>query len=180
MDNPLDVECNIDNVNDIRNRVAKELQNSYIPNNNNNNKSNKIFVNGTPVIVNVPKIDCCSKLGFRNVIGIIHKYIPDIDKYEIKTKHGIIKRKLSSDEFEICPNLYVDIEDDDNQAYISLRQVARLDCIKYVGCRCYGKCQHRKCICYKYKKMCGSFCKHKSNRCTNFKLDKVIQTRLRK
>ena len=133
---------------------------------------------GTPIVLKIPKIDC-HKLGFPNIIGVIHKYFADVKKYEIKTKHGIVNRMFSSKDFEICSNLNIDIDDENSEKYLSLRQLARLDALKFVGCKCYGKCQNNKCFCYKNNRECGSLCKHKctSDICLNRKIKKLIQTR---
>ena len=135
-----------------------------------------------PIILKIPKIDC-HKLGFPNMIGVIHRYLPDFEKYQIKTKHGIINRIFSRKDFEICPNLNVDVDDDnDDETSLSLRKLARLDAINFVGCKCYGKCQNKKCFCYKNKRLCSKQCKHKStsNICLNVNFEKVISTRSRR
>ena len=119
-------------------------------------------------------------MSFPNVIGIIHKYIVDINKYEIKTKYGIINRIFSSTDFQTCPNLNIDIGD--NNEYISLRTLAKLDCIRFIGCKCYGRCQNKVCFCFKNKKLCGNFCKHKARTsiCLNTIFKKEIKTRRNK
>ena len=174
------------NINIIRNEITQNmLKNSNNNNTNNNNDGDDLITipNGMPVVLKVPKIDR-HKLGFPNIVGIIHKYLPNFKKYEIKTKHGIINRIFSDRDFEICPNLNVDMEnnndnENNNDTYLSLRKLARLDSINFVGCKCYGKCQNNKCFCFKNKRFCGNLCKHKcsSNICLNIKFAKVIKTR---
>ena len=165
---------NIESINSIRNVIAQDLSSSSSSSSSNN--STEIAI-GTPIVIKTPKIDC-PKLAFPNIIGVIHKYIRDIDKYEIKTKYGIIDRKFSSTDFQLSPNLNVYINNDD-ETFISLRQVARLDCIQFVGCKCYGKCQNRVCFCFKNNKLCGSFCKHKGSDtvCINTRFKKTVQIR---
>ena len=176
------VNNNIEIVKNMRKKVSQQLLKSGSCSGSDTNKNEKINI-GTPVLLKIPKIDS-HKLGFPNTIGIIHKYIPDVDKYEIKTKHGIINRLFSKTNFEICLNLNVNIEEEeeDEKKKLSLRQVAKLDCVNFVGCRCYGRCQNNKCFCYKHKKLCGNLCTHLrlADDCFNKVFKKTVHTRTRK
>ena len=169
---------NVEDINSIRETVSQELNKNINP----VEPSITFVAVGTPVIVKIPKIDC-PKLAFPNIIGVIYKYITDIEKYEIKTKYGIIDRKFSRMDFQLCPNLNICLNDDDNNDhFITLRELVRLDCAKFVGCKCFGKCQNRVCFCYKLGKICDSFCKHKGSNtlCMNKASNKIIQTRQKK
>ena len=150
------------NVKSIR-KVSQQLS-KYDKDSDDNSKEIMI---GTPVLLKVPKIDC-HKLAFPNMVGIIYKYLPDIKKYKIKTKHGIVDRIFSVNDFEVCQNLNVDIDLNSNDDEKSLRQLAKLDSMKFVGCQCFGMCQNKKCFCFKNKRTCGKLCRHKSTRaCLN-------------
>ena len=157
------IEENIHNISTIR----SEIVNNNAQKEQEEKTDNVVIDIGTPIIVKVPKIDC-PKLSFPNVIGIINKYMVEIDKYEIKTNHGIIDTYFSKHDFQLCVNLSVYIAPDDNNERVSLRSLVKLDCSKFVGCKCYGVCQNNICFCYKLKKKCGNYCKHRKNdRCLN-------------
>ena len=170
------VSTNVSNVNIVREKVAQELENSSSKNVIDNDDEEDVIVRGTPVTVEIPKIDYPTKLSFPNIIGVIYKYHPDIKKYQIKTKHGMINRYFLRRDIRECPNLSIDIsyddddddDDDDNNVFLPIRKLAKLDCINFVGCKCSGKCQNNVCFCFRVKKLCGKFCKHKhSTTCTN-------------
>ena len=177
----MDVMQNIENVNEIRNHVSQQLLNAGGGGGDGDGETT-IICNGTPVTLKIPKMDT-HKLGFPNIIGVIHKYFPDIKKYKVKTRYGLIDRLFAIEDLEVCPNLSISMndnnDDDDESTSLSLRQLARLDSIKFVGCKCFGKCQNNKCFCYKHKRLCSNVCKHKqtSDICLNKKFEKTIRTR---
>ena len=162
-----DIQTNVSSIYSIRKKISQKMSKK---DDNVVKVHEKEIVVGTPVLLKIPKIDC-HKLGFPNILGIIYKYFPNINKYKIKTQHGIVDRLFSTNDFDVCPNLNVNFNIDDTEedkSEKSLRQLARLDSMKHVGCQCYGKCLNNKCFCFKNKRSCGNLCKHKTNRgCLN-------------
>ena len=185
---------NVENVKSIRKNICENLLknsssssssgNSSNSNSNDGEETNIISI-GTPVIIKIPKVDC-HKLGLPNIVGVIYKYLPNIQKYNIKTQHGVINCAFSHTDFEICPNLNVELINDinNNNLLLSLREAARLEAMKFVGCQCYGRCQNNKCFCFKHNKHCGSLCKHKctSDICLNkiFSNKKLLREKRKK
>ena len=170
-----DISNNIMSVKTVRERISQQLLKNSNVNSGIDDKEEEIIEIGTPVILKIPKMDT-HKLGFPNVVGVVYKYLPDVTKYKIKTRHGIVNRVLSKEDFEVCPNLNIDININEEIKSLSLREIARLDSIKFVGCQCHGRCQNKRCFCFRNNRACGNLCKHKC--CSDICLNKIFEKKM--
>lgn len=89
--------------------------------------------------------------------------------YEIGTTEGKLQQLYSRNQFTICKEKFVHIEDVPANS-ISLREAARsfsnLGGQGYDRCTCTQGCKTNKCKCKKADRLCNSKC-HASKSCTN-------------
>jgi len=122
---------------------------------------------GDTVRVRIPDVDRARTDG-RNILAIVMQTGQD-NLYKLGTKHGILNQKYSRNEFTVCKEKFLSVEEV-LDVDISLRECARLSSNcggqGYSRCNCKGGCKSDRCKCRKEKKLCNSKCHHSSS-CTN-------------
>ncbi|XP_025422714.1 uncharacterized protein LOC112692301 [Sipha flava] len=115
---------------------------------------------GQSVTVKIPDVDS----DFRNIIGVILSV--NNNMYEIGTKEGRFSTLYNRNQFVICKERFLEVDD----TKISLRGAARkssnLGGQSYDRCTCIQKCKTRKCKCKAAERLCSSKC-HGSSTCDN-------------
>lgn len=83
--------------------------------------------------------------------------------YKLGTKHGILKSHYTRNQFTVCAEEFVSIDDVSMEKDITLREVARLDSVGtgqgFFKCLCSLKCESNRCKCKKNAVKCNSRCK---------------------
>ncbi|XP_029348199.1 SCAN domain-containing protein 3-like [Acyrthosiphon pisum] len=121
---------------------------------------------GESVRVKIPDVDR-ARSDLRCVLGVIMSVKDNF--YEIGTTEGKLQQLYSRNQFTICKEKFVQIEDIPGNS-ISLREAAR--CFSNLGgqgydrCTCTQGCKTNKCKCRKADRLCNSKC-HSSKSCTN-------------
>lgn len=122
---------------------------------------------GDSVRVRVPEVDR-AKADSLNIIGVIMS-VTDHNLYKLGTKYGVLNQLYSRNEFTVCKEKFVSIDDVPNTT-CSLRECARKDSNLggqgFQHCNCTGECNSNRCKCKKMHVLCNSKC-HKSNSCKN-------------
>ena len=119
---------------------------------------------GDNVAVPIPLVDR-GRGDPRNLLAVILDR-SDNDNYTKVTKHGILKGAYTRNEFELCPQRLMDVQDMDTTKLISLRQAVIIGSSSggqgFIKCNCAGskKCQTNRCKCFKSKLVCNSRCHH--------------------
>lgn len=122
---------------------------------------------GQCVRIKVPDVDRAKADG-RNIIAIVIS-IENENLYKLGTKYGILSQLYSRNEFGVCKEQFVTIEEipDTN---ITLRECARKDSNLggqgFQHCNCTSECNTNRCKCKKTQVLCNSKC-HKSRTCRN-------------
>lgn len=134
-------------------------------------KSNKKFKPGNvgmTVRVPIPDVDR-SRSDHRNILAVIM----DIEEnfYRLGTVHGVLKQLYSRNEFEICKQSFLTINDVPKDVEMTLRSVAGKCSLSqttqgYVRCQCTKGCKNKKCKCISNGYTCNSKC-HNSLSCSN-------------
>lgn len=92
------------------------------------------------------------------------------NNYSIGTKEGKLKQMYSRNQFTICKETIIAIDDVPEGIEVSLRECARkfssVGGQGYHRCFCNQKCKTKKCKCRNSGKLCNSKC-HNSNPCFN-------------
>ena len=105
------------------------------------------------------------------VTGVIMD-VTDKDQYRIAVKYGVLKGHCSRNQFDLCPQQLLTMNDVNTESMISLNEaVVRQSALGgqgFVKCSCNGtkKCTTNICKCLKSKLQCNSSC-HNCLNCTN-------------
>ena len=92
--------------------------------------------------------------------------------YKLGNKHGLIDTLFPDNEFGVCKQILIKIDDVNLSKTLSVREMARL-CSNgtgqgYIKCSCKGACD-KNCKCKKSNQVCNSRChgKKANAKCTN-------------
>ncbi|KAK9685207.1 hypothetical protein QE152_g38215 [Popillia japonica] len=122
---------------------------------------------GETVRIPIPDVDR-ARGDLRNILGVI--LAVEDNNYSIGTKVGKLQQMYSRNQFTICKQSMVAIDDVPESVEVSLRECARKSsCVGgqgYNRCFCNQKCRTKKCKCRNNGKLCNSKC-HNSNPCFN-------------
>ena len=122
---------------------------------------------GDSVKVCVPYVDH-SWCDARNILGVITA-IDENGSYKIGPKFGAIDTRYSRNQFSICNEPVISVEDVPDEE-ISLRGCARKSSLTrgqgYQRCGCKSGCARNICSCCSQNKLCTSKC-HSSLTCSN-------------
>ena len=122
---------------------------------------------GDSVKVRVPDVDRI-RCDARNILGVITA-IDENGSYKIGTKFGAIDTSYSPNQFSICNEPVISVEDVPDEE-ISLRGCARKSSLTggqgYQRCGCKSGCARNICSCRRQSKLCTSKC-HSSLTCSN-------------
>lgn len=132
-------------------------------------KKIKLAEVGMTVTVPIPDVDRC-RGDHRNILAVITA-IEDDGFYRLGTMHGMLKQLFSRNQFEICKNNFLSINDVKIDSEITLRgAVGRYNVLGntqgYVRCQCTKRCTNKKCKCVSMGYTCNSKC-HNSTSCLN-------------
>ena len=126
---------------------------------------------GDNVAVPIPSVDR-GRGDPRNILGVITDRNEN-DLYTIAVRSGILKSKYTRNEFTLCPQRLLHLEDMNQEATVSLRQAMKSSASGgqgFVKCNCAStgskKCSSNRCLCIKSKVLCNSRC-HNSLNCRN-------------
>lgn len=124
---------------------------------------------GTSVRVPVPFLDR-AKSDHRNVIAMVME-VKEEDQYKLGTKFGVLQGLYARNQFETCPNNFLQDTDVLKEKIISLREAAGLASVGstsqgFVKCSCKKVCGTR-CKCASKKMVCNSRC-HRNRSCNNY------------
>ena len=125
---------------------------------------------GSNVTVSIPSVDR-GRADPRNIIGVVTE-CSDNELYTIAVKGGILVRKYSRNQFNVCATILYSSDDVCTDKNISLRQAVQLEsrcCGQgFTRCNCAGskRCQTNRCKCFKARLVCNSRC-HSSLPCIN-------------
>ena len=117
---------------------------------------------GDNVAVPIPMVDR-GRGDPRNILGVIVDR-DEHDMYRIAVKAGILSKKYSRNQFDLCPQRLLNDSDVNKESTITVRQALRSTASGGQGffrCDCSkGKkqCQTNRCKCYKAKRLCSSRC----------------------
>ncbi|XP_031334323.1 uncharacterized protein LOC116164310 [Photinus pyralis] len=123
---------------------------------------------GMSVRVPIPDVDR-SRSDHRNILGVIMSVEDEF--YRIGTVHGVLKQLYSRNEFEICKQQFLKLENVKTDTEITLRSAAGKFSVSgstqgYVRCHCKKSCANKKCKCLASGYTCNSKC-HNSATCSN-------------
>ena len=125
---------------------------------------------GDNVAVPIPTVDK-GRGDPRNILGVIMD-VTDKDQYKIAVKHGVLKGHYSRNQFDLCAQKLLTMNDVNTESMISLREAVVHQSASggqgFVKYNCSGttKCTNNRCKCFKSKLQCNSHC-HNSLNCTN-------------
>uniref|UniRef100_A0A8D8Q4X0 KRAB-A domain-containing protein 2 n=1 Tax=Cacopsylla melanoneura TaxID=428564 RepID=A0A8D8Q4X0_9HEMI len=121
---------------------------------------------GQNVRIKVPDVDR-AKIDPKSIIAVIIKKEDEL--YQLGTKLGIINSLYSRNQFTVCSEIFISLEDVKPEE-ISLRSVVSKQSLVggqgFKKCTCLKKCITKKCICRGNNMKCNSKC-HGSDPCTN-------------
>ena len=98
--------------------------------------------------------------------------VTDKGQYKIAVKYGVLKGHYSRNQFDLCPQKLLTMNDVNTESMISLREAVVRQVASggqgLVKCNCSGttKCTTNICKCLKSKLQCNYRC-HNSLNCTN-------------
>lgn len=123
---------------------------------------------GLSVRIPVPDVDR-SRTDHRNILGVIMS-VEDDDFYRLGTLHGIIKQLFARNQFDICKQKFLAVEDV-KDIEITLRSAVGCTSVSgntqgYIRCQCTKRCVNKKCKCVSSGLTCNSKCHH-SQDCAN-------------
>jgi len=105
---------------------------------------------GQSVRIRVPEVDR-AKADSRNIIAVIIS-VENESLYKLGAKHGILNQLYSRNEFTICKEKFISINEVP-ETEITLRECARKDSNlggqDFQHCNCTGKCNSNRCKCKK-------------------------------
>ena len=105
----------------------------------------------------------------RNILGIILS-VDENDMYVIGTRAGVLAGKYSRNQFSLCPQPILKIEDMNRENVVSLREAVKFMSNfggqGFTKCNCAGNCSSKRCKCFKSDLKCNSRC-HNSLSCKN-------------
>ena len=125
---------------------------------------------GSNVTVPIPSVDR-SRADPRNIIGVVTECSHN-KLYTIAVKGGILDRKYSRNQFDVCAMILYSSDDVCTDKNISLRQAVQLESRcggqGFTRCNCAGskRCQTNRCKCFKARLVSNSRC-HSSLPCIN-------------
>ena len=96
----------------------------------------------------------------------------ETDQYRIAVKAGILKGLYSRNQFDLCSQRLLTLNDVCQEKSVSLRSAVTAESASggqgFTKCNCNGakKCQTNRCKCFKAKLLCNSKC-HGSINCCN-------------
>lgn len=123
---------------------------------------------GQNVIIKNPDIDK-SKIDPKSLITVVTD-IKDDDYYELGTKVGKLAGLYTINQFTVCKEKFLNIEDVATNKTVSQRAAIKL--LSLVGgqgfkkCNCLQKCRTNRCLCKSSRLLCNSKC-HSSRPCCN-------------
>ena len=123
------------------------------------------------VAIPIPAVDR-GREDARNILGVIVYRDTEKDLYRIAVKAGILKGLYSRNQFDLCPQRLLSLDDVSQDSSVSLRSAVIAQSASggqgFTKCNCNGpkKCQSNRCKCFKAKLLCNSRC-HSSINCTN-------------
>jgi len=107
----------------------------------------------------------------RNILGVVLERDQNY-MYTIGVKAGVLKAKLSRNQFDLCPQRLLGEDSINRDRVVSLREAVTFESNcggqGFVKCNCAGpkKCRTNRCKCFKNKVKCNSRC-HASMTCAN-------------
>ncbi|KAK9712777.1 hypothetical protein QE152_g24731 [Popillia japonica] len=114
---------------------------------------------GETVRIPIPDVDR-ARSDLRNILGVI--LVVEDNNYSIGTKLGKLQQMYSRNQFTICKQSMVAIDDVPESVEVSLRECAKKSsCVGdqgYNRCFCNQKCRTKKCKCRNNGKLCNSKC----------------------
>ena len=117
---------------------------------------------GSNVTVLIASVDR-GRAYHRNIIGVVTE-CNDNKLYTIAVKGGILDRKYSRNQFDVCATILYSSDVVCTDKNISLRQAVQLESRcggqDFTRCNCAGskRCQTNICKCFKAKLVCNSRC----------------------
>jgi hypothetical protein len=123
---------------------------------------------GQNVRIKIPDIDR-TKTDPRSIIAVITD-IKDEEFYELGTKLGKLKALYTRNQFTLCKENFLSIEEVGPVEIVSVREVVKK--LSLVGgqgfrkCNCSKKCTTKMCLCKSANQLCNSKC-HNSQLCCN-------------
>jgi len=122
---------------------------------------------GDTVRVRVPDIDR-GRMDYQNILAVVMDV--DNDFYKLGTQYGIISQLYTRNQFAVCKEKLISLNDVLSDKTMSLRQVSTAASKSggqgYVRCNCKKKCNTKKCNCKNGGILCNSKC-HDSLPCCN-------------
>ena len=124
---------------------------------------------GDNVAVPIPLVDR-GRGDPRNILGVIIDR-DENEQYRIATKSGILRSRYSRNQFDLCQQRLLQLQDMNQDKLVSLREAVTQSSAGggqgFVKCSCATKqCQTNRCKCFKAKLKCNSRC-HNSLTCKN-------------
>jgi hypothetical protein len=115
---------------------------------------------GDSVMVNIPLVDR-GRGEFPNVKAVITgKEAGGL--YKLGTQHGLLKQLYTRNQFNLCEEKFLQINDVPQEQEKTLREVARAESMGsgqgYLKCVCKTSCKNKRCRCYKADRICNSRC----------------------
>lgn len=116
----------------------------------------------------IPEVDR-GKTDARNLLYVVVAKNEEKQLYQLGTKTGKLKQYYTRNEFDVCKQKFLSIEEVPNEEK-SLREIVSQVSLTggqgYKRCTCKGTCETKKCKCRFSKVLCNSKC-HGSNPCRN-------------
>ncbi|XP_068212664.1 uncharacterized protein [Palaemon carinicauda] len=125
---------------------------------------------GDNVAVPVPLVDR-ERGDPRNILGVIIDRREDTDQYKIAVKACILSGLYSRNQFDLCPQRLLNIDNMNTEKTVSLRSAVISQSASggqgFTRCDCAGaqKCSTRRCKCLKAGLLCNSRCYNSLNCC---------------
>lgn len=124
---------------------------------------------GDNVALPIPAVDR-GRGDARNILGIVVSKT-DNDQYKIAVKSGLLKGHYSRNQFDLCPQRLLVMEDVRVDKAVSLREAVSSESSSggqgFTKCNCSGtkRCITNRCKCFKAKLKCNSRCHHSATCC---------------
>ena len=117
---------------------------------------------GSNVTVSIPSVDR-GRADPRNIIGVVSE-CSDNELYTIAVKGGILDRKYSRNQFDVCATILYSSDDVCTDKNISLRQAVQPESKcggeGFTRCNCIGskRCLTNSCKCFRARLVCNFLC----------------------
>lgn len=123
---------------------------------------------GTTVMVPIPYVDR-GRAEFPNIKAVVLE-VNNYGLYKLGTKHGVLHPMYARNQFTVCAEKFLSIEEVPREKTVSLRQVAKADSMGtgqgFKHCSCKKECDSARCACFKANLLCNSKC-HAERMCKN-------------